>query len=159
VTTFHCPEDFCSTNNTRADTSARSHVPNNIQRKRTHSREAPALASQVTKAKRHLPRVGYINLTTKNSWPPHPLQASLIVRLKFPSRSPLCGALSLLYLSGEALTSLSFTSHSRSRSLPFFACTTQINLVLISSSSTRTGVVLPPTLNDFTPPYVGLTSV
>jgi hypothetical protein len=66
----------------------------------------------------------------RDSWPPHPLQASLIVRLRLPSRSPLRGALSLFPLRGGFDQSL-ISSHSRSRT-PFFLCPYySINLVLI----------------------------
>ena len=138
-TTFHCPEDFCFDYNTRADTSARSHAPNNVQRKRTQKREAPASRFSGYQGEASFATSWVHKLDHKDSWPPHPLQAaSLIVHLRLPSRSPLRGALSL-FLSREALTSLSFhltLTHGPLLSSPEFN-----QPGVDPSSSTRTGVV------------------
>ena len=78
-------------------------------------------------------------LDHRDSWPPHPLQASLIIRLRLPSRSPLRGALSL-FLSGEALTSLSFHL-TLAHDGPFLSSPLLNQPGVDPSSSTRTDVL------------------
>jgi hypothetical protein len=99
-----------------------------------------------------------LKLDHRNSWPPHPFQASVVlVRLRLPCRSPLRGALHLFfYLSGEALTSLSF--HLTVAHRPFLSPSPGlINLVLISLCP-RTRIV-PYSRRLYTPVHVALTLV
>ena len=100
-------------NNTLTDTSARSHAPNNVQRKRTQRREGPPACFSGYQGEASFATSRVHKLDHKDSWTPHPLQASLIVRLRPPSRGPLRGALVSFPLPGGIDQSL-ISSHSPS---------------------------------------------
>jgi len=120
-TTFHCSERLLFDNNTRADTSARmSCSEQGFGRKRTH-KSPPTFffTCHVSKAKRRLPRVGYLNLTT-----------GLMATTPFPGVSwyqsvsdfrlaAHCVVLFFLHLWGGFDQSL-FSSHPRSPTPSFF---------------------------------------
>jgi hypothetical protein len=139
-TTFHCPEDFLFDNNTGADTSARSHAPNNIRRKRTQKREAPPSCFSGYQGEASF-------ATSSTSWVHKLRPQGLMATTPSPGVTNSTSQTSLsqptacfLFLSAEALTSLSFHPHSRSPTLTLSSpALNQPGVDL--PSSTRTGVV------------------
>jgi len=146
---------FVSTNNTLGRHFCPKLMFRTIFRGKGLKRErACPFASQVTKAKRHLPRVGYINLTTGlMATTPSPGVTNSPSQTSLSQPTAWC---SFLFTSGEALTSLSFFI-SLSLTDPFFLRLYSINLVLISLRPHEQATY--PTLNDLTPSHVALTSV
>lgn len=134
------------------------HFTNKVQKKRDQTRAPPPFYSSRFQGEASFATSWVLKLGPQDSWTPHPFQASLLVVPPSDLRSPLCGVAALtflLYLAGEALTSLSFhltVAH-------FLRLPVLINLVLIppSSSTNRR----PPLLHSTTlrPVHVALTLV